>query len=120
MTINLCPDQYLIFRSRCAVFHQSILCCRKHSILLGGENNVHAKPLVEAWKAARAKSPVPPVSKRLTSCRNFLERARKRVTRAEDLIAKAVEQKTVFMQEIAEAEERLKQLEAERHHQSLV
>ena len=68
-----------------------------------GENNVHAKPLVEALKAARAKSPVPPVSERLTSCWNFLERARKRVTRAEDLIARAVEQKTVFMQEVAEA-----------------
>ena len=81
--------------------------------VLGGENNVHAKPLVEALKAARAKSRVPPVSERLTSCRNFFERARKRVTRAEDLIAKAVEQKTVFMQEVAEAEERLKQLEAE-------
>ena len=81
--------------------------------VLGGENNVHAKPLVEALKAARAKSRVPPVSERLTSCRNFLERARKRVTRAEGLIAKAVEQKTVFMQEVAEAEERLKQLEAE-------
>ena len=81
--------------------------------VLGGENNAHAKPLVEALKAARAKSRVPPVSERLTSCRNFLERARKRVTRAEDLIAKAVEQKAVFMQEVAEAEERLKQLEAE-------
>ena len=64
-------------------------------------------------EGSRAKSPVPPVSERLTSCRNFLERARKRVTRAEDLIAKAVEWKTVFMQEVAEAEERLKQLEAE-------
>ena len=81
--------------------------------VLGGENNVHAKPLVEALKAARAKSRVPPVSERLTSCRNFPERARKRVTRAEDLVAKAVEQKTVFMQEVEEAEERLKQLEAE-------
>ena len=55
--------------------------------VLGGENNVHAKPLVEALKAARAKSRVPPVSERLTTCLN-LERARKRVTRAEDLIAK--------------------------------
>ena len=72
----------------------------------GGENNVHAKPLVEALKAARAKSRVPPVSERLTSCRNFLERARKRVTRAEDLITKTMEQKTVFMQEVAKAEER--------------
>ena len=81
--------------------------------VLGGENNEHAKPLVEALKAARAKSRVPPVSERLTSCRNFLERARKRVTRAEDLIAKAVEKKTAFMQEVEEAEERLKQLEAE-------
>ena len=52
---------------------------------LGGENNVHAKPLVEALKAAKAKS----------SFQNFLERARKQVTRAEDFIAKAVEQKTV-------------------------
>ena len=35
------------------------------------------------------------------------------MTKAEDLIAKSVEQKTAFMQEVEEAEERLKQLEAE-------
>ena len=85
--------------------------------VFGGENNVHAKLFVEALKAARAKSRVPPVSERLTSCRNFLERARKRVTRA-DLIAKAVEQKAVFLQEVPEAEERLKQLEAEESKQT--
>ena len=82
-------------------------------IALGGENSVHAKSLVEALETARAKSRVPPVSERLTSCRNFLERARKRVARAEDLIVKATDQRTTFVVEVKEAEERLKQLEAE-------
>ena len=72
--------------------------------VLGGENNVHAKPLVEALKAARAKSRVPPVSERSTSCRNFFERAKKRVTRAEDLIAKAWSRSQCH-EGVAEAEE---------------
>ena len=80
---------------------------------LGGESSVHAKPLVEALKAARAKSRVLPVTERLVACRNFLERARKRVARAEELIAKATEQKSAFVLEVQEAEERLQQLEAE-------
>ena len=80
---------------------------------LGVENTVHAKALVEALKTARAKSRVPPVSERLISCRNFLDRARKRVARAEDLIAKATEQRATLDVEVKEAEERLIQLEAE-------
>ena len=80
---------------------------------LGGESSVHAKPLVEALKAARAKSRVLPVSERLIAYRNFLERARKRVARAEELIAKVTEQKSAFVLEVQEAEERVQQLEAE-------
>ena len=72
----------------------------------GGERSVHAKPFVEALKAARAKSRVLPVSERLVACRNFLERARLRVARAEDLIAEATEQKSAFVLEVQEAEER--------------
>ena len=77
-----------------------------------GESSVHAKPLVEALKAARAKSRVQPVTERLVACRNSLE-PRKRVPRAEELIAKATEQKSDFVLEVQEAEERLQHLEAE-------
>ena len=75
---------------------------------LGGESSVHAK-LVEALKAARAKSRVLPVTERLVACRNFLERARKRVARAEELNVKATEQKSAFVLEVQEAEDRLQQ-----------
>ena len=76
---------------------------------LGGENSVHAKPLFEALKVARAKSR----SERLTSCQNFLERVWERVARIEDLIAKATMPKATLVVEVQEVEERLKQLEAE-------
>ena len=81
---------------------------------LGGENSVHAKRLVEVLKTARAKSRVLPVGERLTSCWNFFSRTtRKRVARVADLVAKATEQKATFVVVVQEAEERLKQLEAE-------
>ena len=49
----------------------------------------------------------------MESCRKFIERAKKRVMRAEELITKATEQQAVFLFEVEEAEERLKQLESE-------
>ena len=53
------------------------------------------------------------VQERMDSCRKFIERARRRVTRAEEVIKKATEQKEAFLLEVQEAEHRLKQLELE-------
>ena len=67
---------------------------------LGGEKSAHAKPLLDALKKARAQSKVSPVRERMESCRKFIERAKKRVMRAEDLITKATEQKAVFLKQL--------------------
>ena len=54
-----------------------------------------------------------PIQERLDSCRQFIERAKKRVIRAEEVIARAVEQNAIFEAEVAQAEERLALLQAE-------
>ena len=54
-----------------------------------------------------------PIQERLDSCRQFVERAKKRVLRADEVIARAVEQKAFFEAEVAQAEQRLVMLEAE-------
>ena len=73
---------------------------------------VLTQTLLDVLKMARAQSKVSPVRERMESCQKFIERAKKCVMRAEDLITKATEQKAVFLQ-VKEAEERLKQLESE-------
>ena len=44
-----------------------------------GEGNPHAKPLVEALRVARAKAKVLLLEEQIIACKNFVERARKRV-----------------------------------------
>ena len=78
-----------------------------------GENSVHAKGLQEALRIARARSTLPPVAERVESCKKFLDRARQRVVRAQDVIDKATAQKKIHEEEVAEGERRLAQLQAE-------
>ena len=85
----------------------------KAAIDLLGPSSVHAKPLLIALKAAQQRSKVGPIQERLDSCRQFIERAKKRVLRADEVIARAVEQKAIFEAEVAQAEQRLVMLEAE-------
>ena len=59
--------------------------------LEAGLSSVHAKPLQMALEAAQERSKVGPIQERLDSCRQFIERAKKRVFRAEEVIARAVE-----------------------------
>ena len=66
------------------------------AIDLLGPSSVHAKPLHMALKAAQQRSKVGPIQERLDSCRQFIERAKKRVLRADEVIARAVEQKAIF------------------------
>ena len=74
-----------------------------------GEGNPHAKPLVEALRVARAKAKVLLLEEQIIACKNFVERARKRVTRVEAVISRALEQKVVFETEVQEGEARLQQ-----------
>ena len=51
-----------------------------------------------------------PIQERLDSCRQFIDRAKKRVLRADEVIARAV--KAIFEAEVAQAEQRLVVLQA--------
>ena len=68
----------------------------------GGEKSAHAKPPLDALKMARSQFKVSPVRERMESFLKFIERAKKRVTRAEELITKATKQKAVFFFEVEE------------------
>ena len=57
------------------------------AIDLLGPASVHAKPLLTALKAAQERSKVGPIQERLDSCRQFIERAKKRVLRADEVIS---------------------------------
>ena len=72
-----------------------------------------SKPLQEALRAAQVRASVPPIQERVDSCKLFLERARKRVHRAQEVIDRAHEQKAVYETEVAEGEARLAKLMAE-------
>ena len=78
-----------------------------------GENNIHAKSLHEALRVARNKTKLPPIQEQVESCKSFLERARKRVLRAQAVIDRAVEQKAVCEKEVADGEVRLEALRAQ-------
>lgn len=81
-----------------------------------GEGNPHAKPLVEALRVARSKAKVLPVEEQIIACKNFVERAKKRVMRVQAVISRALEQKVVFETEVQEGEARLQQLEESHSH----
>ena len=84
-----------------------------------GERKRHAKPLVEALRVARAKAKVLPLEEQIVACKNFVKRARKRVTRVEAVISRALEQKVVFETVVQEGEARLQQLEESHSHRTV-
>ena len=74
-----------------------------------GEESPHAKPLLVALRAARAKLNVP-VSVQIESTAKYLERARKRLVQAEAKSAKVAAQKDEGVAEVDAAERRLERL----------
>ena len=76
-----------------------------------GEGNPLAKPLVEALRIARSKAKVLPLEEQIIACKHFVEQARKRVSRVEAVISRALEQKVVFEKKVQDGEARLQQLE---------
>ena len=83
------------------------------AIAVLGETNPHARPLKDALQAAKSRSKVPPVAHRIEACKTFIERATRRVVRAEEITRRALEQKDVYVAEVEDAERRLLQLQAE-------
>ena len=80
------------------------------AIAVLGEDNPHTRPLLDALRVAKTQANVPPIHDRIKACKAYLDRARKRVCRAEAVIARAVEQKTIFDGEVADGEKRLQEL----------
>ena len=78
-----------------------------------GEDNPHARPLQEALKVAKMQATIPPIQDRIKACKAYLERARKRVARADAVIARALEQKSIFDGEVADGEKRLEEFQLE-------
>ena len=78
-----------------------------------GENSVHAKALQDALHVAQNKAKLPPIQDQVESCKTFLERARKRVLRAQVVIDRAIEQKAIYELEVAEGQRRFEALQVE-------
>ena len=78
-----------------------------------GDSTTLVKPLQESLRVAQTRASVPPIQERVDSCKLFLERAKKRVQRAQEVIDKACEQKVLYEAEVVEGEERLAKLVAE-------
>ena len=75
-----------------------------------GEDNPHAKPLLEV---AKNQATIPPIQDRISACKAYIERARKRVARADAVIARALEQKSIFDGEVVDGEKQLQELQLE-------
>ena len=76
-----------------------------------GEESPHAKPLLTALKAAKAKLNVP-ISVQIESTTQYLERARKRLAQAEAEVARVTAQKDQCVADVEAAERRLERLQA--------
>ena len=83
------------------------------AIAVLGESTTLVKPLQEALRVAQTRASVPPIQERVDSCKLFLERAKKRVQRAQEVIDRACEQKVLYEAEVVDGEERLAKLVAE-------
>ena len=69
--------------------------------------------LQEALRVAQTRASVSPIQERVDSCRLFLERAKKRVQRAQEVIDRVCVQKVLYEAEVVDGEEKLAKLVAE-------
>ena len=78
------------------------------------ESDMAAREAIQASLVkARAAARVIPVSDRITECRPFIERAERRVTKAEEAVEAAVSWKKQMEAEVVEGRARLRRLEEE-------
>ena len=78
------------------------------------ESDVAAREAIQASLVkARAAARVIPLSDRITECRSFIERAERRVTKAEEAVQAAVSWKKQMEAEVEEGRARLRRLEEE-------
>ena len=77
---------------------------------MGDDDGPEMRTLREALKKAKQETSAAPVGVRLDACAQFVERARARLSRADDVCRKAQEERVKFERESREGEERLEQL----------
>ena len=73
------------------------------AIAVLGESNLHAGPLLKSLQVAKSRSRAPPVADRIEACKSFIERAKRRVVRAEEIFKRARDQKDVCVLEVTVA-----------------
>ena len=101
------PDQVWAGASSKIVRSQSAIAA------LGEDDNVERSALDAALKKAQAQAVVPPVTEQIAQTEKFIERAKRRVTHAEEHVQWAQEWKVQCDKELADAEERLSRLRIE-------
>ena len=95
------PDQVWAGASSKIVRLQSAIAA------LGEDDNVERSALDAALKKAQAQAVVPAVTEQIAQTEKFIERAKRRVTHAEEYVQWAQEWKVQCDKELADAEERL-------------
>ena len=96
-----------------AVANQAYIEKLEKAIEILGEESPQAQGLIAALKQARERAVVPPIGVRLDSCQAFVERARKRLTVAEEEVTKALRTKRTREFELEQELARLAQLREE-------
>ena len=96
-----------------AVANQAHIEKLEKAIEILGEESPQAQGLIAALKQARERAVVPPIGVRLDSCQAFVERARKRLTVAEEEVTKALRTKSTREFELEQGLARLAQLREE-------
>ena len=84
---------------------------------LGDDNSPEAKMLRDALKKAQQEATLAPVGVRLDACAQFVERARNRLSRANEELRKAQDERVRLEQELRDGEQRLEALRVEASEQ---
>ena len=84
---------------------------------LGDDNSPEAKMLRDALKKAQQEATMAPVGVRLDACAQFVERARNGLSRADEVLRKAQDERVRLEQELRDGEQRLEALRVEASEQ---
>ena len=84
---------------------------------LGDDNSPEAKMLRDALKKAQMEATLALVGVRLDACAQFVKRARNRLSRADEVLRKAQDERVRLEQELRDGEQRLEALRVEASEQ---
>ena len=84
---------------------------------LGDDNSSEAKMLRDTLKKAQQEATSAPVGVRLDACAQFVERARNRLSKADEALRKAQDDRARLEQELRDGEQRLEALRVEASEQ---